>query len=799
MNNSTSVLSSYLTTAFRNMRRQKVFSFINVACLSVGMSVGLFALTVYIDIINVDDFHQKADRIYRVITEIDNKTDVTVHASTSGRLADHLRTSATGIDEIVQLDNQFSPAVVLSPGNTMPFKGYYATQNFLSVFDFPLAQGSPLHALEHPFTVVISEKAATKLFRDVSPVGKTLELDGLGEFQITGVMGPQGRSHFDFDILASFSTIPILEKTGTRPNSVNSWGPRTSFYTYVLLSDNVRVNNIEPSLQNAFPAALENTEGKVRFSAQALNDISLSELYNEIGLSWGSESIAMFGILAFMCLVPACFNYTNVSIARALKRTKEIGVRKVSGGDTRQIFVQMMLETVVLALISVCVAFMIFSLIRLEFLDIMSHSSNAFHLKVTPALIGIFILFAIATGLMAGIFPALYFSKLNPVQTLRSSFNSPNFSRVAVRKGLIVAQFALSMIFILGVGIVVKQYRYALNYNPGFTPDNIMVIKRGDVDANVLLNQLSTVPGVEEAAMSSSAPGIWTASSVYATYDGSSDSSQVFQMFVDQRYTDVMQMPLLAGSSFPPNADGNEKYVIVNETFLTDLKVGTPQEALGKSVRIDKSKDLIIVGVVKDFNFAPLQKKIESFFFRCDPSKFKMANVRVSNSDTQEIITNLNHKWNSLSAQQMDVVILADALSHNLKPFRSMIKAFGFLAFVAIMVSGLGLLAVVISVTESRTRELSIRKIVGASSLALARSLSAGFVILVTLAIVIAVPLTYFLFDSVVLPMIHYRAPIGTTEIVLSVLLLLAIAGTVLGSQVVKVIRLNPVDTLKSE
>ena len=796
---SASILLSYLRTALRNMKRQKLFNFINVACLSVGMSVGLLALAVSLDIIKVDDFHQNASRIYRVVTEVDNNAGRITYASTSAQLAEHLRSAATGIDEIVQLDNLFKPAVVLSPGNTMPFKGYYATPNFFKAFDFALTQGSPQHALERPFTAVISEKVAATLFRDVSPVGKILELDGLGEFQITGVMAAHDRTHFNFDMLASFSTIPILEKNGKRQNTLDSWGPVTSSYTYVLLSNDTRAQNIEASLTNIYPVSDRDANERVAFSLQSLSDISLSELYNEIGLSWGATGIVVFLLLALMCLVPACFNYTNVSIARALKRAKEIGVRKVSGGGSRQIFIQMILETVVLSLISLCVAFILFYFIRREYLDITNHSGDSFHLEITPALIGTFMLFAIATGLLAGLFPALYFSRLSPVQTLRSSFVSANLSKVAVRKGLIITQFTLSMVFILGVGIVIKQYRYAINYDPGYNPDNVMVIQRGDVAADALQTQLSAVPGVEDVAMSSSSPGGWTASKVYVKYGVEVDSSEVFEMFVDHRYLDVLQMPLIAGSSFPPDANDNDKYVIVNETFLSDFNVGAPVEALGKPVKVGKTTELVIIGVVKDFNFAPIQKKIQSFFFRSDRSKYKMANVRVANSDKKEMIDRFEGLWRGISAQRMDLVILEDALDHSLKPFRSIIKAFTFLAFVAIMVSCLGLLAVVISVTESRTRELSIRKIVGASRLDLARSLLAGFAVLILIAVLIAVPSAYFLFDKVLLSMIYYHAPIGSGEIILSVMLLLVIAATVLGSQLVKVVRLNPADTLKSE
>lgn len=780
------------------MRRQKLISVINITCLSVGMSVGLFSLAAWRDIISVDDFHQNAKRIYRVITNIENENGKIPYASTSAPLAEHLKANSAGIEEVVQLDKQFSPAVVISPGNSLPFTGYYATPNFLTVFDFPLTQGNAQHALDHPFTVVITEKVASTLFRDVSPIGKIIQLEGLGDFQITGVFGPRERTHFTFDMIASYSTIPILEKNGMREKQMDNWGPLTNSYTYLMLEEETAVESVQKSLVKLIPD-YPGSKDRVTFSLQALNNISLSELGNEIGLSWGEASIVLFIILALMCLAPACFNYTNVSIARALKRSKEIGVRKVSGGNSRQIFTQMLVETVLLSLIAVCIAFVMFLFMRIEFIGMIEHSLEAFSLQITPTLVGLFVLFGIATGLIAGFFPALHFSRLNAIQTLRSSFRSAGASKVSVRKGLIVTQFSISLIFILGVGIVAKQYRYALNFDAGYNPENMMLVQRGDVAADVLSNQLSKVPGVESIAMSSSAPGAWTASSVFVKHGIEGDSSEVFEMFVDHRYLDVMQMQLIAGSSFSPDGGRDANHIIVNETFLTEFKMGKPAEALGKSVEVSNSMQLIITGVVKDFHFAPIQDKIESFFFRSDPSQYRIANVRLAGGVTPQTINNFDQVWRTISSQQLNMVILEDALDKNLKPFRSIIKLFAFLSFVAIVVSSLGLLAVLISVTESRLKELSIRKVVGASSFDLARSLLAGFVVLAVVAVAIAVPAAIFLFDSVLLTMIYYHAPIEAGEIILSVLLLLVVAAIVMGSQLAKVVRLNPVDTLKAE
>lgn len=791
------VLGSNLRTGFRNMRKQKAISVINITCLSVGMSVGLFSLAIWRDIISIDDFHQNAKRIYRVITHIENRSGKIPYASTSAPLAEHLKINRAGIEEIVQLDKQFNPAVVIGPGSTMPFSGYYATPNFLTVFDFPLTQGNPQHALDHPFTVVITEKMASTLFRDTSPIGKVIQLEGLGDVEITGVFGDHERTHFTFDMIASFSTVSILEKNGLREKTTDNWGPLTTTYTYLLLANETTAAQIQQLLNSPFEAYFGKAD-RVTFSLQSLNNISRTELGNEIGLSWGEAGIVMLIILTLMCLLPACFNYANVSIARALKRSKEIGVRKVSGGKSSQIFMQILIETVLLSLASVCLAFIMFLFMRIEFIEMIEHSSEAFDLKITPMLVGLFILFGIATGLIAGFLPALHFSRLNPVQTLRSSLHSAGVSKIAVRKGLIVLQFSLSLTFILGVGIIVKQYRYALNFDTGYEAENLLLIQRGPVSATVLTGEILKIPEVESVALSSSAPGQWTTSGVYVKHGTVGDSSKIFEMSIDHRYLDVMQMPLMAGSSFLPDQH-DIRHIIVNETMVAEFKLGSAAEAVGKSIQVSNSEELIIVGVVKDFHFAPIQDKIESFIFRNDPSRYKIANVRLTERVTPEIMNQFDHAWKAMSEQPLNMAVLQDALDKNLKPFRSIIKLFSFLSFVAIVVSSLGLLAVLISVTESRLKELSIRKVVGASPFDLARLLLTGFVVLAAIAVAIAVPFAILLFDTVLLSMIYYHAPIEAPEIVLSVLFLLLVAALVLGSQWIKVVRLNPVDTLKTE
>jgi len=427
------------------------------------------------------------------------------------------------------------------------------------------------------------------------------------------------------------------------------------------------------------------------------------------------------------------------------------------------------------------------------------HGSKTFDLEITPLTFVVFLLFGITTGFLAGIFPAAYFAKLNPIETLRNTSNAGKLSKISVRKGLIVTQFALSLIFILGVSIIFKQYRYALNYDLGFQKENILDIPLENVDDQILRTALEKLPEVTSVSMSSSIPGNWSVSETWVPLIDQADSLLVYQMYVDQHYIDNLELTLIAGRGFPQESSQKEEYIIVNEMFLKKFKLGTPHDALNQSFLVDGENELRIIGVVKDFNYMPLREEIHSFFFRYNPDEFRYANVKIKSTDIQKSLERIEQSWNGLTEQKFEARFLEDELEALVVSFKNMIRIFGFLGLLAITISCLGLLAVVISAAESRTKEMGIRKILGATVSNLAISLSQGFIKLIAIAIMIATPISYFIFEKVFLRMQHYRAPVEFTEMAMGILLLLILVAVIIGSQVAKVARINPVDTLKHE
>lgn len=797
---SVAMYKSYAKIAFRSLAKQKTFSIINIICLSVGMSVGLLALAAFVDVMEVDKFQANADRIYRVTATVDDGSNIRTYATSPAPLAEKLRTDVAGIEAVAEVNRGFNPEIVQSANTSLPLQGYYVSENFFSVFSFPLAEGNAQHALDRPFSIVITQSAARKLFRYNQVVGKTLEVKGLGVFEITGVVADYPRSHFYFEALASYSTLAILEHQRKIEPSLEDWEPVSLHYTYALFTPGTSSEQLMPTLEKIKTTAYDkHAKQKVNFELQPMSGIPMSDLYREVGLSWGYVPLVIFFSLALLVLLPACFNYANIAIARALKRAKEIGLRKVSGGQSRHIFFQMVMETIILSVISLAGAMLLFHAIRSQFIGMIVDQERVFSLEITPLTFCAFLVFGIITGFVAGVFPASYFARLNPIQTLRNSSQSGKLSKISIRKGLIVAQFALSLVFILGVAIILKQYSYALHYDVGFKKENVLDIPLKGVDQKILQTELSKLPEVSTVSLSSSVPGNWEGSAAWVRSSAETDSMQVFQMFVDQHYIDNLQIKMLAGEGFPPDASAREAYVIVNETFLKKFDISTPYDALGRTFIVDDEKTLQVIGVVKDFNFMPLQEAIGSFFFRCDPAQFAFANVSLTSDDIPLSLARVESVWNKLSDQKFEARFLDDELEAALVSFRSMIKIFGFLGALAITISCLGLLAVVISAVESRTREMGIRKVFGATASNLAFALSSGFLKLIALAVAIATPLTWFLFDKVFLSIFYYRANIGFAEIGISIVLLFVLVIAIIGSQTVKVGRINPVETLKYE
>ena len=793
------LLQSYSKVASRTLIKNKFFTTVNVLGLAIGMSVGLLALAAFMDVLEADKFNLKGDNIYRIISKVDDSNRKRTYANTSLPLSTVLENEIPGVDKVVRFNSSFNPQVQ-SNKSLIPLEGYYTDQSFFDVFSFNLVKGDKNTALLEPFSLVLTQSAVDKLFYNQNPIGQMITMQGLGDFMVTGVIEDYPRSHLMFEALTSMETMLRLEESGTIDQASNSWGPITNNYSYFLINPNTDIQDIQPILDQVSRREFAKSERvKVEYGMQNLFDIPKTDYYNEIGMIWGYLALTIFFALAFLILIPACFNYANISISRALKRSKEIGLRKVVGGHKRQIFFQFLIETIIVSVIALGGAILIFSTVRSEFLSMIVHGSRTFDLEITWVSGIAFVGFALFTGFISGFFPGMFFARMNPIETFRGVSSRGRLGKLNVRKTLVVLQFTISLVFILGVSIVVKQYKYALNYDMGFDKENILDVKLQGMDPEIFKNEFSRIPEVNTISMASSFPGGWMGYDTYVNRPDVSDSINVYQMFVDQTYIENLGLELVAGRNFPVEAPNEEEFIIVNQQFLVDFGISSTTEALDQVFQVD-GKDLRVLGVVKDFNYLSLREKIESFFFRYDPAQFQLANLKLQSTDILATISKLENTWNLIdSGKKFEARFLDDEMEEALVSFVSMVKIFGFLGLLAITISCLGLLAMVVFTTENRTKEIGVRKVMGANAARIAYALSGGFVKLLAISILVAVPIAYFMFDKVFLRIHHYRANIGITEILISVFFMLFIGLLTIGSQTIKAAKANPVDSLKYE
>ncbi len=795
---SPAMFKNYLTIAGRNLIKHKFFTVLNVLGLAIGMSISLLLIAMLSFLWTYDNFHENKDRIYRVITKVDDQRKLREFATAPNVLADKLHNEMTGIDAVVRI-NKLSGNIVMG-ASEIPIHGYFVDDNFLEVFSFPLVKGNRSNPFASQNSVLITPKAAAKLFGDGDPIGKVVELTGVGPLEISGLLQDIPKnSHMQFEFLLPYQKWITLEQNSATVVEGDLWPYRKS-YTYLLLSGTSVIGKVEQFL-NQIPKSFYTTKENysVWFELQALMDISPGpDLNNQIGPDWGYAPLAIFTLLTLLILLPACFNYANISISRALKRMKEIGLRKTMGGQRSQIFTQFITETVIITLIALFFSYYIFVMVRGEFLS-MIVGADSLDLSPTLITISFFVLFALFVGFVAGVIPAVYFSKLNPIEALKSKPIGKGIAKLNFRKVLIVFQFALSLGFIMGVVVVLNQYRYSLNYDFGFDQENILDVELQGVDPQLFKNEFSKLSPIQSLSMSSGIIGTSSGQNTWLKAD-TEDSIEVAQMFVDDNFISNMNLELLAGKNFIDDPV-SKNHVIINEVFLRTLQLPEPAAAIGKTYTVERNREITIIGVVKDFHYADLQTPIQSFFFRYDPTQFNFANVKVVSDEMSSTLSAMESSWDKVGGGKKFMArFFDDEIKEAYSVYFSMIKICGFLGFLAISISCLGLLGMVVFTVENRMKEVGVRKVMGATAWSITVVLSRDFVKLMIIAAVIAIPVAYVFFEKLYLETQQfYHIKIGIVEISITLFIMLFLGLSTILSQTIRAARVNPVETLRYE
>jgi ABC-type antimicrobial peptide transport system permease subunit len=799
------MIGSYIKTSGRSMVRNKLFSFINIVGLAVSMSVGLVLIGVLTDVLSYDKFHQNHQRISRVIAHYDylGEKGNNFMATTSLKSARLIKENFSGVEDVAILRSTLQGDLQIGE-KIIPLGGFWANPALFKVFSFEMIKGNQVTALQQPFSLVLTETSAKKLFGDQDALGKTVVLNKDRSYTITGIIKDiPFFSHIKFEMLGSLVTLEIIEKEDWRKDS---WDDVWRTWAYVLLSEGADTKLIKTNLDNLSKKedpSVKNTH--IELALQPMDNIMFGDsIGNEIGPVLGSTLLWVFGGLAFIVILSACLNYTNLSIARALRRTREVGVRKVIGAMRNNVVMQFMVEAVIISLCSLAIAIVGFFLIRPHFLSIEPEIQKMFTLQLSPLMLIYFFLFAILVGVSAGMFPSLFFAKVQAIQVLKNTASFGGSKKITGRKVLMVIQYCISIILVCASIGVYRQYQHYVNFDLGFNTENILNISLQGTKGDILRKELSELPEVKAVSQSMMVTSVGSYWGTNMKYHGSpNDSSGVGFNSIDENYMPLLGHKLIAGRNFEAKADSTkESEVIVNQQVLKRFNIGNqdPEKALGDVIKID-GKDLTIIGVMKDFQYGRANNQVsKEIVFRYSKKDSRLMNVKIQSSDLIATHAKIESIWKKINpVHRFEARFYNEQIQEAFAGLSATVKLAGFLAFLAICIASLGLLGMVVFTTEIRLKEIGIRKVMGASEGKLLYLLGKGFVFLLLIAAAISMPIVILFFEKVVFPNTANHAPLNIFEMLLGVLAILILALIMIGSQTFKAAKSNPAEVLKNE
>ncbi len=572
------MIGSYIKTSGRNVLRNKLFSSINIVGLAISMSVGLLLIAFVLDLRSYDRFNKKGERIYRITNVATfNREQAGKFGSTSIKTGKLIREKATGMEEVAILRSDFSKDAMVGD-NIIPIKGFWAEPSLFRIFTFPMLEGNPDTALKDPYSIVLTETAAKKLFGSESALGKAVKFDTL-DYQVTGVMKDVPFfSHISFEALVSLSTAGLLNKNDT---NFEKWTSMWSNYVYFLLPENADMASIQSQLDAIAKEenlAEENT--RIQLELLPLYNIVVGE---ELRRPMGRQGPHMppvvlwiLGGLALVVILSACFNYTNLSIARAMRRFKEVGLRKAIGAGKSQIRQQFLAEAIIISLAALLLSYFIFLVLRPQLITIAPEMQRTVKLELTPSMVVAFIAFSVTVGVIAGFMPALFFSKVSAINALRNVSSVKAFKHVTLRRALVVIQYTVTLIFITTTAVGYVQYRNILAFDLGFNTENILNINMQGNKPDALLKELSEMPEVTALSRSLIITSVGNAWGGYMKYKDPRDSALVLTNHVDENYLPLHEHKLAAGENFiarPTTAEAASE-VIVNQQVVKRLNIG---------------------------------------------------------------------------------------------------------------------------------------------------------------------------------------------------------------------------------
>jgi len=766
------------------------------------MSVCMLIIVVILDQYSYDDIHTKKERIYRV-QQVDSLATISLNmASNPFALGTELRDNYAIAEKVVILNNSFRGEGLYND-TRLELNGIYTNPEFFDVFDFHLQDGSVEGILEEPYTMVLSRETADKFFGDEDPIGKFIEIDTLGSYEVKGVVAKtREKSHIQFEALLSLSTLEILDQQRDEPRFVNNWETGWGSWIYLLLSENSDLGSIQKILdQISIEKYKDNDDTNYSFYLQPFDKIVPGPLLgNELGVFMPKVFILFLGGLALVIIISAAFNYTSLSVARSMLRAREVGVRKTFGAFRSQIIIQFLLEAVVIAVLSLILAIVLLQFLLPAFSGMQMMSLLEIRPEQNTKIYLWFLIFALTTGLLSGALPAVFISAFRPIYVLKGITNIKFFSRITLRKILLVTQFVFSMVFIISILLIFKQMNFMINAELGFDSEVVYDINLQGKDFNKVKDEYSQLPEVTDITASSHIPAEGNVWGVDIRLKMDDDKYEAHYFSVDERFIETMGLELIAGRNFPENMSSeNEKFVIASEMTVEQFQLGSAQEALGSTLILEDSTMVEVIGIIKDFQYLALFLNMKPMLLRYVPRVYQHAFLRLDSPDIKATVGKLERTWNKIDPDHdLDGDFLDDRVKYYYTFFEDIMYTVGFATLLAIIIAGFGLLGMATYSTRTRTKEIGIRKVFGAEVNHIILLVSRSYLWLMLIAAVIGGIIAY-LVNNLWLQYLAKSVDFGIGTILAGVFIVVFVGLVTISSQTLRAAQTKPARTLKND
>ncbi|MGN7824535.1 ABC transporter permease [Chitinophaga sp. 22536] len=806
------MIRNYFKIAVRNLARSKGYAAINIFGLAVALATCLLITLFVVDELSYDRYHQKADRIYRVNADFLVNGNAFRERYTPAQMGATMLKDFPGIENYVRLRGFGERSFLVKKGNetlTEQNAGF-ADSTLFDVFTLPMMAGDPKTALTKPYTMVISQKIAEKYFgKTEAAIGKVLHVDNTDDYLVTGVIqNMPAASHIHFDFIKSMASLEDSRNTAWMADNYDTYllvRPGVSEATLLGYLKTLTKNYMDEPLKKMVGSNIEELErsgNHFRYDLLPLTKIHLhSPFTNEVEPGGNIQYVYIFAVVAVFILLIACVNFMNLSTARSAGRSKEVGVRKVLGSQRTNLITQFLTESMLTTLIAALAA-IVLALLLLPYLNQVAGKSITANMLLNKWLLLGMLLTVFVVGLLAGSYPAFFLSSFEPIQVLKGKL-AIGFQGGWLRNSLVVFQFSTAVMLIVGTLIIYSQLNYIRNKKLGYNREQVVVLKNTAslwVHAETFKDEVLKLPGVQAGTMTDVLPVSTVMNTSIFSKDAAGSAGQVsglFEWHVDADYLKTLGMQIAKGRDFSPDIPSDSSALLINETAAKLLGYGDLNDRF-LYANNEGGKPLRIIGIVKDFNSGTLHTKIPPIVMRLSKRPDMMA-FRIHTSDIPALISNIEDKYHSVAGmegQPFQYTFLDDDFSRLYAADQRTGKIFISFTCFAVLISCLGLFGLVTYAAEQRTKEISIRKVMGASVASIVALLSRDFLKLVAVAIVVASPLAWWIMDRW-LQDFAYRISIGWWVFAVTAFLAILITIVTICLQAIKAARANPVVALR--